>query len=344
MEIKHRLFCSRFPRNVILMAMLLLISLSFAWKSALAEDWLLCGYTEKNHFPENGVTGKWLGEDEQYIYLPDGLSVTVDEPTLSQTEGSARIKLPGQTAYNVAVDLAVLMRADEYPMVSDRPSFVTPKEVYLYQTPEMEADKLLHIVRPGSRLDVIASMKRLYYVCTEHGDYGFIEKEILSFPKTAAHRYYDQYLSYTEEIFEKPSDSAIPALEQSEAIQMARNYILSAYPAETVEHVNSLSCDARFNAAHEYGAWGMTWLVVFYGDCRTWNEPNHFLYVPDHEEMMVYDASSLLNDTFDLRSDLDAGQREMAETLWQGNIAPYHVHYVVTVVQNSLKCYLLALT
>ena len=324
----------------IIVFLLILLLLPY---EAHCEKYVTYGYREDHGFPENGTTGIWLMEKEYTVYIPDGLTVEIEQKYKPINPETVFVTLPGCNDYVVSLNRSNLIKIEEYPFAIDRPFLTLERETKLFTSPTKENDYLMRTIPTGETVSIIAATQNTYYVKTEHNMYGFIDKEVSVFKETPMHRIYNEYMTYVEAIYDEPTTSYSMVIDENEALTLAQEFILANFQDETAEHLDSLSCDVRINGAHEFGAWGVTWQVIYYGEADRWLRKNKYLFVPSDHAMSPIYAPQFMDNDYSLKTDLEQDEVKTVEELWHGNINQYHIHYVITVLNNR-KCYILAVS
>ena len=299
-------------------------------------DQILCGYSELRGFPENGVRATcYSGVSEYPIYLPDGLRASVAYS--AQHSEFGYFELPGNTEILVKVDKSLLVDPEDYKPAIDFPQYTVERKTALYETIENDHTGIISVAVPRDVLTVLAFVNSYYYVCDQVGNYGFVDQNSIPrshFLPTKTHRYYDEHLMYFEEEYIAAKEPANCRITREQAIQTAKDWILTNYPQETEAHLAGLSWSAFYNSAHEYGNWGMTWQVIAYGSRESlWIEPNPYYYTPCDMEMPYHDFSEYLDSDYEFST---VSREEHADILamnfGDSDVSGLHIHYIVTVI------------
>ncbi len=300
-----------------------------------AEDYVLSGYTESRGFPENGVVGSVLLDNTSVrVYLPDGLSVTLAEDAELFTGETSDINpvyiiLPGSFNEPIAVDRHCILTEEAYKPAVDFPVLRLRTRTPLFRSPS-EADLEVVCIEPSNtEFTVFASINTYLYVY-DGVHYGFIQYSGSDLGMTQTYRHYSVQLSYIEEEYVASPEPEGLAVSGEEAIGIAMDQILSDYSEETPAHLSALHWAAFYNAAHEYGEWGSTWLVIAYGNTEdAWLTPNACLYTPFDNEMPYHLYERYLSD--DYQAFLEDAPSYVTEHYANG-IEDMHIHYILQVV------------
>ncbi len=297
----------------------------------LAEVYLVCDYDARIPYIGKGATGTvdYLGSTYR-VWLPEGLSVSaMGNLDLS---GPVEITIPGLQKYPVTIDGYCLISPEDYHCMIDFPKLYATSRIVVYRSMS-EYDTGIINCYPANTitpLSVIAYIKPYFYV-TDGTEFGFVYHDGVKLAHCeTSHRTYDNHMTYFEDAYVAAQDPPeIIQMNKEEAVNISINRILSSNPGETRSHLLSLQTAVYYNASHEHGRIGGSYLVIFYGKAdELWQNPNPYLYTSFDIEMPFRNCK-----IYDMSEDYSSIVLT-SEFPYDYDLTVMHVHYMVTVPIN----------
>ena len=307
-----------------------IILVEFLPLSSIADEYIVCGYSEANGFPVNGATGSITDDTiSQRAYFPDGLSVFVDGSIDHMS--AVKVHIMGLKGYEVLIDGQYLVSPDEYLPMVDFPKLYSKRRTVVFAALNENDTSVLKVLPSDSAtsMQVIASTDS-YYLVSDGELCGFVRKDDgLLMECTETHRHYDQHMMYFEDMFVAGDKPVSARITEDSAVGMVKAEILRRYPLETAEHLESLDCAVYYDLSHEHGMWGPVWTIIFYGETQPhWELQNPYYFTPFFQGAPYTDCRNY---------EIDDHSQEIVLTAdYPDDYMPdqMHVHYIATVIIN----------
>ena len=106
-----------------------------------------------------------------------------------------------------------------------------------------------------------------YYYVSYENDYGFVKEMDVNpnFASYTTYRYYNELMQYSEFAFVPGIPDGTEKISCVLAIDIAKQFLLSEFPDEKLEHLEDLKITVQYNISHLYGPLGATWQITFSG-------------------------------------------------------------------------------